>query len=374
MKITIVQGAFFPIPPILGGAVEKMWYGLAKEFVEVGHEVNYISKSYKGFLNDENGEGIKHSRVKGYQVPSSGIVHKILDLFYSLRAAQKIPNNTDIIISNTFWLPLILSPNQKKKCMIDVGRMPKGQMKYYTKNARLRANSSPVAKAIKAEINAKHFDKVIMIPNPLPFLNKNTIDFSKKEKIILYTGRIHPEKGLDILIQSFANLDLIEWQLMIVGPHSIETGGGGDAYLQQLKQQARSANVTFLKPIFDIDKLSEIYLKASVFVYPSVAEQGETFGVSPLEAMSYGCATIVSDLECFKDFLIHNKNGLCFDHRSKKRIEILSQYINDLINNPMWMQDLARAGLVVNTSHSTEILAIEFLNEFKNMIIDSQPK
>jgi glycosyltransferase involved in cell wall biosynthesis len=369
MKITIVQGAFFPVPPLLGGAVEKMWYGLAKEFVNQGHEVNYISRSFKGFLNVENESGIHHVRVKGYKVPSSGIFLKILDLFYTLKAVRKITVNTDIIISNTFWLPILLSSKQKKKCMIDVSRMPKGQMRFYTNNARLRANSSPVAKAIKDEIPVEDFSKVIMIPNTLPFKNSNPIDFSKKEKIILYTGRIHPEKGIDILIKSFVRLDSKDWQLLIVGPYSTGTGGGGDDYLLELKQLAKNSNVVFAEPIYDIDKLSEIYLKASVFVYPSVAEKGETFGVSVLEAMSWGCATIVSNLDCFKDFLIHNKNGLCFDHYLEKRVEILNQYLKDLIDNPKLMNDLATAALKVNETHSNEKLAKEFLNEFESMKI-----
>lgn len=371
MKITIVQGAFFPVPPVLGGAVEKMWYGLAKEFVNQGHEVNYISKSYKGFLNIESESGINHIRVKGYKVPSSGIVLKILDLFYTIKAVRKISNSTDIIVSNTFWLPIILSSNQQKKCLIDVARMPKGQMKFYTNNGRLRANSSPVSKAIKNEIAEKYFEKVVMIPNTLPFKNTIAIDFTKKEKIILYTGRIHPEKGLDILIKSFASLETQDWQLLIVGPYSTETGGGGDAYMNELKLLATNSNVSFLEPIFDIDKLSEIYSKASIFVYPSVAEQGETFGVSPLEAMSWGCATVVSDLECFKDFLIHNKNGLCFDHRSKERVEILKSHLENLINDPNLVHSLALSGLKVNETHSNEKLATEFLNEFKTMTINS---
>ncbi|WET02065.1 glycosyltransferase family 4 protein [Flavobacterium sp. YJ01] len=372
MKITIVQGAFFPVPPLLGGAVEKMWYGLAKEFVNQGHEVSYISKSYQGFLDIESEGGINHTRVKGYKVPSSGVILKVLDLFYTLKAVRKIAANTDIIISNTFWLPILLSSKQKKKCMIDVARMPKGQMKFYTKNARLRANSTPVAKAIKDEIKKEYFDRVVMIPNTLPFSNNRVIDFSKKEKIILYTGRIHPEKGLDILIKSFAALEAKDWQLLIVGPYSTETGGGGESYLNELKALSANSNVRFLEPVFDIDKLNEIYLKAAVFVYPSIAEQGETFGVSPLEAMSWGCATIVSNLECFKDFLIHNKNGLCFDHRVEKRVEILNQYLKDLIENPKLINDLATAGLKVNETHSNEKLAAEFLNEFESMKLKYQ--
>ena len=36
MKITIVLGAFFPVPPTMGGGVEKVWFTLAPEFVKRG--------------------------------------------------------------------------------------------------------------------------------------------------------------------------------------------------------------------------------------------------------------------------------------------------------------------------------------------------
>lgn len=367
MKITIVQGAFLPVPPLMGGAVEKMWFGLAKEFVKQGHEVDYISKKHEGLLSVEKVEGINHIRVKGYKTPSSGIVLKVLDLFYALRATSKISKNTDIIVSNTFWLPILLSKKQQLKCMIDVQRMPKGQMKFYTQNARLRSNSTPVLKAIKAEIKPDYFDKVVMIPNTLPYKIAEGIDFSKKEKKILYTGRIHTEKGLDILIESFSSMKRTDWELLIVGPYKTEAGGSGDAYLNELKKKAENSNVRFLEPIFDAQKLNEIYLQASIFVYPSVAEKGETFGVSPLEAMSWGCATVVSDLECFKDFLIHNENGFCFDHRSESKVEILKKQLENLVDNPELMHKLAVSGLNVNTTHSTEKLALEFLNEFETI-------
>jgi glycogen synthase len=34
-----------------------------------------------------------------------------------------------------------------------------------------------------------------------------------------------------------------------------------------------------------------------------VAETGEAFGVAPIEAMAYGCAPLVSNLACFRDFI-----------------------------------------------------------------------
>jgi hypothetical protein len=33
MKITIVFGAFLPVPPIMTGAIEKSWFALAQGFL-----------------------------------------------------------------------------------------------------------------------------------------------------------------------------------------------------------------------------------------------------------------------------------------------------------------------------------------------------
>ena len=37
MKITIVCGFLLPVPPVSGGAMEKMWWRLARLYVRRGH-------------------------------------------------------------------------------------------------------------------------------------------------------------------------------------------------------------------------------------------------------------------------------------------------------------------------------------------------
>ena len=51
MKITIVTGFLLPIPPVRGGAMEKTWFRLAREFVAAGHEVTFISRRWPGWPN-----------------------------------------------------------------------------------------------------------------------------------------------------------------------------------------------------------------------------------------------------------------------------------------------------------------------------------
>ena len=85
MKITIVLGAFFPVPPIMGGAVEKVWFALGQEFARRGHEVVQISRMHPALPQTENIEGVKHIRVPGFSQPRSMLWLKFLDLIYSWR-------------------------------------------------------------------------------------------------------------------------------------------------------------------------------------------------------------------------------------------------------------------------------------------------
>ena len=86
MKITIVLGAFLPVPPTMGGAVEKMWSALAQEFARRGHEVVIVSRKMPDQPRDETVNGIRQLRVPGFDTPRSLVWLKFLDLLYSRRA------------------------------------------------------------------------------------------------------------------------------------------------------------------------------------------------------------------------------------------------------------------------------------------------
>lgn len=366
MRIAILQGAFLPVPALLGGAVEKMWFSLGKEFAKNGHEVVHVSRSINQLPDEEIIDGVHHYRIKGYETPASGIVLKGLDLLYTLRARKLFSETFDVVVSNTFWGPLFLPLKARNVCMVDVQRMPKKQMKLYRNTARLRANSNPVATAIRNELPAAYHSKVVMIPNPLPFTPQYKVNFAEKQPTLLYTGRIHPEKGLHLLVEAFKKT-VNGYSLKIVGPWQVSAGGGGDEYLEKLRKLAGDAPIEFTGPVYDIEALNKYYIDASIFVYPSVAEQGETFGLSPLEAMAWGCVPVVSALGCFQDFISNGKNGLIFDHRSADAVDQLAAHIGLLQSNKGFCEELAREALGVRQSHSTAHIADLFLEEFERI-------
>src|SRR5207302_8451021 len=109
-----------------------------------------------------------------------------------------------------------------------------------------------------------------------------------------------------------------DWKLMIVGPTEKKHGGGGDSYFATLKRAAEPAHdrIIFRGPVFDPIALSRELRSARLFVYPSLAEKGESFGLAPLEAMAHRCAVVVSNLDCFYYFIREGETGFVFDHRS----------------------------------------------------------
>ena len=95
MKINILQGAFLPVPPRKGGAIESAWYFLGRKFASKGHEVIHYSCMDKGLPKTETDGGVKYVRIQGATSVSNPYLLKFLELPYVLRA-RKVMTCADI--------------------------------------------------------------------------------------------------------------------------------------------------------------------------------------------------------------------------------------------------------------------------------------
>ena len=377
MKITIVLGAFLPIPPVKGGAIEKSWFALAQGFVFRSHDVTIISRALPQFASREIIDGVRHIRVRGFDTPRSLFWLKILDLFYSLRVRRVLPA-ADILVTNTFWLPLLARDSSRGKIYVHVGRFPKGQMRFYRRAARLQTPSSEVADAIKREAPSSA-EKVTAIPYPHPQIisAEARLPLEARAKTVLYVGRVHPEKGVHLLIEAFARLrrsDFADWKLIIVGWRDSKEGGGGEDYFCQLQQSAAVARdrIVFRGPIFDAAALEEEFQAARIFAYPSLAAHGETFGLAPLEAMTHGCAVLVSNLGCFRDFILPNETGFTFELDAPDPAGSLMHAFRKALSDPIELERIAKAGQLKSEEFSRARVADRFLIDFEKLISDAE--
>jgi glycosyltransferase involved in cell wall biosynthesis len=377
MRITIVIGPFYPIPPVLGGAVEKVHLLLAGAYRAAGHDVTIISRRYKDFATDEVLDGIRHIRIRSADRSSSLTVNLVLDLCYALRVACALPP-ADVTITNAFFLPLVLPHRVAGRIYVQVGRYPKRQMFLYVRAERLQAVSHAVAQAIRRQAPwLKH--KIAVIPYAIPDAYFAPRDDGVRKPIVLYVGRIAREKGIELLIQAFATLrrrpDAItsmRWTLRIVGPHAVSQGGDGSEYLKELRALAHRCGVgcEFAGPIFGQDALIREYRRGAIFVYPSLAETGEALPLAPLEAMATGCATIVSDLRCFDDYIEDGVTGLRFDHRDVDPAGALAVQLGRLIVNPQFQHRVAAAGHGMAENFRTSAIARRMLDDFASLLAE----
>lgn len=369
LRITIVQGAFLPVPALLGGAVEKVWYALGQEFARAGHNVVHFGREHPELPAENNDGGVRYRRVRGYDTPASLCRLKVLDLIYSLRVRRVLPV-ADILVTNTFWLPLVERRTSRGRPYVHVARYPKGQMKLYPERAVLQTVSDPIRDAILQEVPDAGA-RVRVVPYPLS--PQYLVAMGEPRNVILYTGRIHPEKGLHLLIAAFLQLmeqGLQGWTLRVIGPWRTEQGGGGADYREQLRSAAKKAGdaVELMEPIFDEAALVRQYRDAAIFAYPSLAERGETFGLAALEAMAAGCVPVVSALGCFSGFIKDGANGVVFDHRLTDPVAELTRRLTSLVQSPGRRAELRLAAWNTAREYTLPRIANELIADFRALV------
>lgn len=109
-------------------------------------------------------------------------------------------------------------------------------------------------------------------------------------KYILAVGSIDPRKNLRNLIKAFNLIKNKDYKLVIVG-------GISKVFSNSDLGPILNDNIVFTGYLSDLE-LASFYSQADVFVYPSLYEG---FGIPPLEAMAYGCPTIVSDVNSLRE-------------------------------------------------------------------------
>ena len=107
-------------------------------------------------------------------------------------------------------------------------------------------------------------------------------------RTLLYLGRIHPKKGLDLLLLAWRDLQsrFPNWRLQIVGADN----GGFLDQMRRLSADLGLQRVEFSGPLYGANKWRS-YRKADLFVLPTYSEN---FGLVVAEALAAGTPAIVS--------------------------------------------------------------------------------
>ena len=376
MKITIVMGFFLPVPPVAGGAVEKSWHRLAMEFARRGHDVTLVSRRWPGWPHLEIKEGVTYLRIQGFNHTQKLWLNLALDFIWNLRVFFRLPR-ADVVVVNSVSLPCWLGWLRPSagRVVVMPGRMPKGQFRAYNHVTHVMATSTPVLASVVREssrwadcsrvygypVNASLFS------GPRPS-ETNTVTLG-------FIGRIHREKGLDLFIDALVLLaarDLPLWRVLLCGPVDVPRGGSGPDYRDSLVSRLNTAlaadRVTFAPPEFDETALARRYREIDIFCYPSLAAQGETFGVAVVEAMAAGAVPVVSDLECFRDFVRPGLNGEIFDHTRADAATRLAEILAKLIADSSLRRSLAAQASLDAQIYDFPVYAERLLADLQSLV------
>ena len=129
---------------------------------------------------------------------------------------------------------------------------------------------------------------VIIIPNGIDIPDIGQKNSTNNERVILFLSRIHPKKGLELLINAWGSIEnkYENWKLNIVGD-------GEKNYVSSLKNKVKNKNlnnVIFTGPLYGSEKQAA-YQNADLFILPT---HSENFGMVVAEALANACPAIVS--------------------------------------------------------------------------------
>lgn len=153
--------------------------------------------------------------------------------------------------------------------------------------------------------------------NELQELRDKINKISLPTEFLLYVGSLYPHKNVEVILQSLAKY-LPDKKLVIVGARSIFLEKT-QKIVAKLKLEKRVLFLGFV----DDEELAIIYQQSLALIQPSF---WEGFGLTGLEAMSFGAPVIASDIPVFHE--VYAQAALYFDPNSAKdlaeRIEQLT--------------------------------------------------
>jgi len=178
----------------------------------------------------------------------------------------------------------------------------------------------------------------------------------KQTKTLLFLSRIHPKKGLDILITSFLETrkEFPEWSLKIIGPVEDKS------YFQSFKSKICEENgIFYLGGISGELRFSHMQ-NSDVFVLPT---HSENFGLVVGESLLCTTPVICTDGAPW-EMLNDKKSGWStdFQNLTKTLRKAMSVSYEDLLtmgnNGRDW----------IKTSYSWKRVAIEIINEYEKSL------
>lgn len=354
MKIALICTEKLPVPAVSGGAIQAYIDGILP-YLSQYHHITVFCTAFKNLPPFEKRRNVRYIRIShtcagDYIRKIKSHLDKNFDLIYIfnrplwvLSLSESFPKlNYSLSLHNEMFHPDRITKSEALECI--------GKLKFITAVSRYIASGvsdiiPQAGKKISVVYSGAETDLFCQPDSEGYRLEKNRLKESiglADKKIVLYVGRLIPDKGIHVLIEAMKQVmeERDDAALVVVGSSHLGENGS-DAYVKSIRHlseelKGKALLTGFLPP----SEITAYYRMADLFVCPSQWE--EPLARVLYEAMAAGLPVITTNRGGNAEVIKNSINGIVLD--DYKSGQSLANAILFLLGNPPILLEMGKAG------------------------------
>lgn len=393
MKLAVLTCGMFPVPAVQGGAVENLidFYLEYNEKYQL-HDItvyspwdskiaNQLALSSKVnhyvFIDVSSLKARIERKLYGYLHHDEYYNHFIEYYFEKVYADLKKKDYDYIIIENGAGLAYKLSLRGYKNLILHMhNEVRESQAKFHdvvfggltkilTVSDYIKRKASVYFPIEKIQTVHNGIDLQNFFPKERPSVTRESLGFAMDDFIMVYSGRINPEKGVSELIDAMLKLkDNPHIKLMIIGGSFFGNTNDEDQFIRSLKEKAKVIQDNIIFTGFIPYKNMPDYLQLSdIAVIPSI--WNDPFPTTELEAQAMGLP-IITTLRGGIPEEVSEGNAILLE-TDDSFVNSLSNAIINLYEHPEKRKKMSEISIERSKLFDKETYAEHFFDALKNL-------
>lgn len=384
MKIAVLTSGILPIPAVLGGAVENL-IDFYLEYNEIHHlhDITIYSVSHPKTNNhpartskvnhyhyiDVNSLWAKIKRKLYFYMHGEEYHHYFIEYFLEQSIKHIRKQNYDcIILENrpSYTLKLRAITDAKFVYHLHNEKLTPKEPSYqdiYNAASLIICVSDFITKSVKA-INTND-TKCITVYNGIDLnafstksshITRQDVELKDQDFVLIYSGRINPEKGIKELTQAMNKLaDYPQIKLLVIGSSFFGNATEDDDFAKELRDStSRIQDKIFFTGFIPYKEVPSYLKLADLAIVPSMWD--EAFGLTVLEAMAAGIPLITTRSGGIPEIC---EDVACIINR-ENIVENLTEAIVNLYNHPEIRTNMSELSISRAQQFSKEKYAANF--------------
>ena len=369
MKIAILTAGVLPVPAVQGGAVENLIdfcleyndkyrlhditvYSIAHPKVKT-HKALHSHNNHYRYINLDSWIAKIKKKIYLRKYGGEECYHYSVEYFFHEACKHIAKRNYDVIIIENrpaFALKLqgvtnaklvlhqendylnSLLPNaseiyKKYSCIINTSS-------YVTQRVRTIDPNDSKCHTVLNGIDTERFYKATAIP-------RDKIGISETDFVIVFSGRLTPEKGILELILAIKQIrNIVDCKLLIIGASAYGKDKQPTPFIEKLEEETESIKDSVLYTGYvDYNDIPSYLKAADIAVVPSMWE--EPFGLTVVEAMAAGLPLITTQSGGIPEIC----EGIATIVERENIVDNLAAAILDLYQHPEKREQMSKASL-----------------------------